>query len=52
MNTLDYDKVWEKFQELLANVEKSSKLIEKEGHPGFLLKFLMKIDEEVNNLDG
>lgn len=47
MNNKDWDKVWDNLQDMLKEVEKSSKFIEKEGTPVSFLKTLNQVNEEV-----
>ncbi len=48
LNNQNFEKVWELLQELLKEVEKSAKLIEKEGYPSFFLRCLKRIKDEID----
>jgi excinuclease UvrABC helicase subunit UvrB len=45
LNNQDFEKVWAVLQDMLKEVEKSSKLIEKEGYPSFFLKCLKRVND-------
>ena len=47
LNNQDFEKVWALLQEMLRQIEKSSKLIEKEGYPPFFLKCLKRVNDEI-----
>lgn len=47
LNNQDFEKVWSLLQDLLKEVEKSSKLIEKEGYPSFFLRCLKRVNDEI-----
>ena len=47
LNNQDFEKVWSLLQDLLKEIEKSSKIIEKEGHPSFFLHSLKRVNDEI-----
>ena len=51
INNHDFDKAWDFLQEMLKEVEKSAKYIEKEGYPSSFLRTLKFVNEEVMKID-
>ena len=51
INNQDFDKAWDFLQEMLKEVEKSAKYIEKEGYPSSVLRTIKFCNEEVMKVD-
>lgn len=51
LNNQDFEKVWNMLQDLLKEIEKMTKLIEKEGYPQVFLRCLKKIKDEIAEFD-
>jgi translation initiation factor 3 subunit C len=51
LNNQDFEKVWNVLQDLLREIEKSAKLIEKEGYPSFFLRCLKRVHDEITEFN-
>jgi translation initiation factor 3 subunit C len=51
LNNQDFEKVWNQLQELLKEIEKAQKIIDKEGYPPLFLRCLKKINDEINEFN-
>jgi cyclopropane fatty-acyl-phospholipid synthase-like methyltransferase len=51
LNIQDFERVWTLLQEILKEVEKMGKLIEKEGFPQHFLRCLKKVKDEIAEVD-
>lgn len=51
LNIGDFDKTWDTLQEMLKEIDKSAKFIEREGYPSSVLRVIKLVHEEVMKVD-